>query len=171
MTTAKNLALDRAEACLRGLLYYLPKKSSVYDIGVTLYIDEATVRRNRKSPRAMACASFNGKVARIGICPNLSNVASSCQVGVLLHELTHLAYGLIGGRDAEVDTDATILHVVPESGYHYDDCRYEDWKTSAMRTAKNIQVVNPDFTINCMGWFAGKCPEGKVVVQWTKKKT
>jgi len=167
----KDQALKQAERCLRGLLYYLSKKSSIYDIDVALYIDDETTKRNRRSPRAMACASFKGKVARIGICPNLVKVVAACQVGVLLHELTHLAYNLVGGRDSEIDTDATILHMVPEAGYHYDDCRYEDWKTATIRTAKNIQCVNPDFTVSCMNWFSDKCPDGKVSVQWTKKRT
>lgn len=162
-------ALKKAARCVRGLLYYLSKKSDVYDIKVRLCTDVPTVKRNLKSARAMACASFDGKVARIGICPNIAMIPNVFLTGVLIHELTHLAFGLVGGRESEVDTDATILHIVPECGYRYEDCEYIDLETAATRTARNLQRVDDDFAANCMDWFAEKCPSDKVSIQWTKK--
>jgi hypothetical protein len=163
-------ALTAAERCLRGLILYTRGKSPSYDIRVKLYIDKATIKRNRNSPRAMACASFDGKTPKIGVCTNVAQLPPEFLCGVLVHELTHLAYNLVGDRHSEVDTDSTILLVMPEVRYGYEDCEYEDAVTGKARIARNLQRVNEGFAGSCMKWLADRCEEGRVNIQWTRTR-
>jgi hypothetical protein len=170
MSPYDEFVLDRCAKCLRGLIHHLSKNCPAYDLTVRVFIDPAMDKRNRKSARGMACAGFDRDGApRIGVCRNMGVVGEVFLAGVLIHELTHLAYNL-AGVNGEVETDATILQVAPEARYRYEDCRYEDWKTGNTRTARNLQCVDMSFAVRCTELWAGSCPKDKVQTQWTKKK-
>lgn len=170
MSPYEEAVLDRCSQCLRGLIGHLSAHHPHYDMTVKVFIDPAMEKRNRGSARGMACAGFDrGGSPRIGVCRNIGVLRSSFLVGILLHEMTHLAYKLVGDGGSEVDTDATIIQVAPESHYRYGDCRYEDWRTGNTRTARNLQCVDTLFAMYCMERWFKSCPEGKVMIQRPKK--
>lgn len=170
MSPHDEFVLDRCAKTLRGLIHHLSKNCPAYDLTVKLFIDPAMDKRNRGSARGMACAGFDKDGSpRIGVCKNIGVLSDAFLTGILIHELTHLAYKLIGDGDSEVDTDATIMQVAPDAHYRYEDCRYEDWKTGNTRTARNLQCVDVAFAVRCTEQWAKSCPKDKARIQWTKK--
>jgi hypothetical protein len=170
MSPNDEMVLGNATQCLRGLIHHLSKNYPVYDLTVKVFIDPAMDKRNRGSARGMACAGFDKDgTPRIGVCRNLNRVGHAFLGGVLIHELTHLAYKLVGDGGSEVDTDATIIQVCPEARYCYGDCQYEDWRTGRLRIARNLQRVDTDFAVRCLYTWADSCPKDKVKIQRTKR--
>ena len=162
-----NHELKHIATCARGLCHFLPGKHDSYDLGrVVIRHDRDRERDNKKQARAMACASVSRSGdAVIGVCTNLASLPKPFLAGVLLHEMTHLAFGLMGNPEAEVDVDATILELVPEANYGYGDVTYRDRVSGKSRKARNLQRVDEEFANFCMGWWAEKCRDGKVIAK------
>lgn len=159
--------LAHVARCVRGLCHYLPGKSESYSFDLVLVRhDRDRERDNKKQARAMACASVSRlETPIIGVCTNLASLPKPFMAGILLHELTHLAFNLMGSQEAEVDVDAMILELVPEADYRYDDLTYHDRVSGKSRKARNLQRVEDEFAGFCLGWWADKCRDGKVVVK------
>jgi hypothetical protein len=159
--------LQHVAKCVRGLCHYLPGKNENYNFDLVIVRhDRDRERENKKQARAMACASVSREgTPIIGVCTNLANVPKPFMAGVLLHELTHLAFGLMGTPDSEVDVDATVVELVPEANYRYGDLNYRDRVSGKARKARNLQRVEDEFADFCMGWWAEKCRDGKVTVR------
>lgn len=151
--------------CLRGLLHYLGNGEPHYRIpAVTLRNDKDRERDNRKQARCMACASVEPEPT-IGVCAALGALPKPFIAGVLLHELTHIAFNLRGSPEAEVDVDTTIAALVPEAGYRYGNVTYLDRKRGRRRTAHNLQRVDAPFADFCFGLWADQCPPERVIIR------
>jgi hypothetical protein len=159
--------LQRVAKCVRGLCHYLPSKNDSYDFDfMVVRHDRDRERDNKKQARAMACASVSREETPIiGVCTNLALLPKPFLAGILLHEMTHLAFNLMGSQEAEVDVDATIMELVPEANYLYEDVTYRDRVSGKSRKARNLQRVEDEFADFCLGWWADKCRDGKVVVK------
>lgn len=162
-----NHELQTVATCLRGLLHYLPQKDEAYDYQhIALRHDRNRERDNKKQARAMACASVSRMGEPIiGVCTNLASIPKPFLVGVMIHELTHLAFNLLGSPGDEVDVDATIIQLVPEANYRYEDLTYHDRVSGRSRKARNLQRVEDEFASFCMGWWADKCRTDRVVIR------
>ncbi len=159
--------LQHVATCVRGLCHYLPSKHEGYDLGrVVIRHDRDRERDNKKQARAMACASVSRDGdAVIGVCTNLACLPKAFLAGVLIHEMTHLAFGLMGGDKSEVDVDTMIKELVPEANYRYENLTYRDRISGKTRKAANLQCVDEEFAGFCLGWWASKCRDGKVRVK------
>jgi len=173
-TLEAEKALRRSDYFVRGLLACLSERcEEAKGLSVELFIDPKTVARNRRSARAMACAGVKRGVGRIGICQNIGQLPDTFLAGVLIHELTHITFGLLGGEDCEVDTDATVLVVAPDAHYRYEDCAYHDWLTGRLRVGRNLQRVSAGFLDKCLHHrMTGKRGiRERVSITWKRKKT
>jgi hypothetical protein len=159
--------LNHVSKCVRGLCHYLPGKNENYNFDLVIVRhDRDRERDNKKQARAMACASVTRVGTPIvGVCTSLAIIPKPFLVGVMIHELTHLAFNLMGSPEDEVDVDATVLELIPESQYRYEDVAYYDRVSGKLRKARNLQRVDDEFANACMGWWAEKCREGKVVTR------
>jgi hypothetical protein len=159
--------LQHVAKYVRGLCHYLPSKHEAYDLGrVIVRHDRDRERDNKKQARAMACASVSRDGdAIIGVCTNLASLPGPFLAGVLIHEMTHLAFGLMGSQEAEVDVDTTVIELVPEADYRYADLTYHDRMSGKSRKARNLQRVEDGFAGFCFGWWSEKCRDGKVIIK------
>jgi hypothetical protein len=151
----KRSDLDTVASYTRGLMHVLSEAVDPrYRLRLTIRHDRSRDADNRKSPRAMACASFKKGSPIVGVCENIIAVPAPFLVGIMLHELTHLAFNLMGDAGCEVDVDETIMRTAADFGYRYANARYTDVKTGKARVANNLECVDEMFAEQCGGWLS-----------------
>ncbi len=160
----KKAELDTVARYTKGLMHVMADAVDPrYQIALTIKHDRTRDADNRKSPRAMACASFKRGSPLVGVCNNIIAIPTSFLVGIMLHELTHLAFNLMGDERCEVDVDETATRLASETGYRYANARYTDVRTGKIRIAKNLERVDEMFAEQCGGWLADRGKPIKII--------
>jgi hypothetical protein len=94
---------------------------------------------HRKSPRLFAFVEEQKNA--INVSSAMDALPPDIRMGLLLHELGH-----IHGSMDEVEADAWVLAIAPESGYHYEaEITFKSPLYEDPVTAKNIQCVSQQF--------------------------
>jgi len=140
------ITLPNSELQLRLLLDYLIAEHGLnfrkFSKLCIVHSEEQDIE-NQKDPRVFCFVQRN--TPRIYATVAMERLPADACVGVLLHEIGHLALDAFNGDDSEVDVDEWCMFTVPESNYHYRDCAYiSPWADFSV-TAKNLEHVKHDF--------------------------
>lgn len=106
---------------------------------------------NREKPRAF-CFTRAGSWT-IHCARNIERVSNEVLLGLLLHELGHIAIQAFhSDKDdtCEVDVDRWVAKNFPEAGYCYRNHSYRT-ASGKLRTAKSIEHVSKRFTKTILG--------------------
>jgi hypothetical protein len=140
------MILEKANRDLQCLVRYLIERSIV-DAGylsITVVHDSRQDKKNEKDPRAFAYV-LDGEWV-IFSAANIEQLPPHSRIGVLIHELSHLAGDTLKSEDEEVDTDLWITEKIPEAGFGYEKgTQYTDIFQPLDRYATYLQSVSPQF--------------------------
>lgn len=140
-----QLFLSRSEQDFQRLVAYLRHKGTLAPVfdKLDLYYDPKHDEANASDPRAFCYVRPDRWFVYCSRA--LEDVAPRVRIGVLLHEIGHLARNAFKGDKSEVDVDTWVLDNVPEAGYHYADHEYYHmWRQEAV-TAKAVEHVSRAF--------------------------
>lgn len=141
--------MSRAAFALKNLVAWLIENGHLTEKNTEAYALEHSPEqdvRNAADPRAFCYVTPN-EVGIIYCARALDNLPDRALVGILLHELGHIELGAFNGDESEVDVDewGTALGV----GYEYGNATYDNPYAQTV-TAKNIEVVSPEFAAMIM---------------------
>jgi len=140
----KTVELPEANQDLMDLTNYLIENEAISNVlDFEVVHDEVLDADNRKDPRAFC--SVAPKDVVIHCAKNIECLPDEARIGVLLHEIAHVAANAFGDDECEVDADVWIHENVPEAGYNYAASVVYRPTGEESSTAQNLQVVNLDF--------------------------
>lgn len=108
---------------LEGVLKYLLELGQISEKeanSIILEVNEDCDRNNQKDPRAF-CRTMRGSPV-IQTTRALTSLPDHFIVGILLHEVGHIATDSFDGDESEVDVDEWALGMIPS--YDYGECVY-----------------------------------------------
>ena len=152
--------LTRTQADLDNLVAYLIARGHSTDLrGIRVSHDPVIDQVNAHNGRSFARVK-EGDRQRIHVSKWIEDLPRTFRVGILLHELAHLAIPAMGQSedDDEIKVDSWIIENLPEAGYHYEDVYYSDRGLGTdgkypltpndpghARLARNVQCVSAEF--------------------------
>jgi hypothetical protein len=142
----KIIALPRAQRDLDALLSYLIGTGKIPPDWAKIQIRHSAEEdeRNRDDPRGFCHVSPGSPY--IFCSQALENLEPESRIGILLHEIGHMAYSAWNGEAAEVDADRFCVEQVPEADFTYQDCSYRDpWGGAETVNAPALERVSSGF--------------------------
>lgn len=136
--------LPRARKWLRRLTSYLYNAKIGTFERVTLRHSKALDARNKRSSRSFCQVECGSSL--IHCAEAIEKLESYEIVGLLLHEIAHIATGC-DNDDDEVTADQWIADKVTKSGYYYASIVHYESKNGRTRVAENLESVSNKFVV------------------------